>query len=60
MDPFQSLWNDKTQQFVWMDAKKVDGRYFHASCWEEVNGKKKGTNRAGTPILGKRKLAARS
>lgn len=51
------VWHDETDQFVWMDAKQVGGRIYHASCHAEafkdrvaVNGSAvKQESRGGTP-----------
>jgi pre-mRNA cleavage complex 2 protein Pcf11 len=37
MEQFKSVWHAKTQQPVWMDAIKVGDKYYHASCYSEVN-----------------------
>lgn len=45
-------WLDDAQEFVWMDAKMVGDRIYHASCYAEA------TKDRGTPeptVLGKRK-----
>jgi pre-mRNA cleavage complex 2 protein Pcf11 len=51
-------WLDDAQEFVWMDARKIGDRIYHASCYAEAT--KDGGNsqvKRGTPepILGKRK-----
>ncbi|KAA6409587.1 MAG: mRNA cleavage factor complex component Pcf11 [Lasallia pustulata] len=55
---FETVFNDEAQDFVWMDAIKIGGRVFHASCHAEM--KKDGGStplRTSTPdsVLGKRK-----
>ncbi|KAK3397216.1 hypothetical protein B0T20DRAFT_252128 [Sordaria brevicollis] len=35
---FEMKWLDEAQEWVWMDATKVGGRVYHASCHREVNG----------------------
>lgn len=55
---FETVFNDEAQDFVWMDAVKIGGRVFHASCHAEM--KKDGGStplRTLTPdsVLGKRK-----
>jgi len=52
-------WLDDAQEFVWMDARKVGYRIYHASCYAEAtkDGGRDGAKRA-TPepsVLGKRK-----
>jgi len=63
------MWLDEAQEFVWMDAKEVGGRIWHASCWVEARvdgGEKDGKNLAlgfgkakvtvdAESVLGKRK-----
>jgi len=54
-DKFVMKWLDEAQEFVWMDAKKIGNRIYHASCYlEELENAK---NKRGTPdpVLGKRK-----
>ena len=62
-EKFETVWNNDAQDFVWMDAIKVGGRVYHASCHSEVI-KEEGARtpvgaggRTGTPdsVLGKRK-----
>ena len=62
-EKFDTVWNDEAQDFVWMDAVKVGGRVYHASCHSEVR-REEGIRtpvgnggRTGTPdsVLGKRK-----
>lgn len=31
------VWHDETDEFVWMDAKQVGGRIYHASCHAEAS-----------------------
>lgn len=48
-------WHEETEEFVFMDAKQVGGRIFHASCHAEASkDKAAGTprSRAGTPDVG--------
>jgi pre-mRNA cleavage complex 2 protein Pcf11 len=69
MEPFKSVWHDKSNQPVWMDAVKVGSKYFHASCFEDLNrgkvvspsGRKGRGMGTGTPdpVLGKRKYEGR-
>ena len=62
-EKFDTVWNDEAQDFVWMDAVKVGGRVYHASCHSEVKREEGARTpvgsggRTGTPdsILGKRK-----
>ena len=53
-EKFEMKWLDEAQEFVWMDAKMIDQRIYHISCYEDVNkaGVKRGTPE---PVLGKRK-----
>ncbi|PQE22803.1 hypothetical protein CJF30_00008397 [Rutstroemia sp. NJR-2017a BBW] len=51
-EKFEMKWLDDAQEFVWMDAKMVGDRIYHASCYAEA------TKDRGTPeptVLGKRK-----
>lgn len=52
-------WLDEAQEFVWMDAKDVGGRIYHASCYAEATkdvGAAKIKELTPDPsILGKRK-----
>lgn len=44
------VWHDETEEFVWMDAKHVSGRIFHASCHAEASkDRAAGGSRGGTP-----------
>lgn len=48
-------WHEETEEFVFMDAKQIGGRIFHASCHAEASkDKAAGTprSRAGTPDVG--------
>jgi hypothetical protein len=49
-------WLDEAQEFVWMDAIKIGGRIYHASCHSEV----KRDGATPEPVLGKRKNEVRS
>lgn len=52
---FEAVWHEEAQEWVWMDAKRVGGRVYHATCHEEVAGAR---GRSATPevgVLGKRK-----
>lgn len=61
MESFRDTRHKETGQAVWMDVVKVGDRYYHATCWNDVN---KGgqdaaaAGRRGTPEprLGKRKF----
>ena len=35
-EPFSSVWDEGVQDFVWQDCIMVGGRYYHASCYREV------------------------
>lgn len=55
---FDPQWSVDANDFVWMDAVKVNGRIYHATCWEEINrGSGAERLRSATPdsVLGKRK-----
>lgn len=66
-EKFETVWHDEAQEWVWMDATKVGGRAFHASCHQEVTKGAAGAavfgggagerGRSATPesVLGKRK-----
>ncbi|KAI5796816.1 hypothetical protein FPQ18DRAFT_323440 [Pyronema domesticum] len=47
------VWHDETEEFVWMDAKQVGGRLFHASCHAEASKDRANgpapNSRGGTP-----------
>ncbi|KAF1997211.1 hypothetical protein P154DRAFT_296244 [Amniculicola lignicola CBS 123094] len=55
-EKFQATWNVEANDFVWMDAVKVNSKIYHATCWEEYS---KGASivQPSTPdsVLGKRK-----
>ncbi|KAL7274343.1 mRNA 3' end processing factor [Rhizina undulata] len=49
-EELQYLWHDETEEFVWMDAKQVGGRIYHASCHAEASKDKAGSrSRPTTP-----------
>lgn len=62
---FETVWHDEAQEWVWMDAVKIGGRIYHASCHAEaskdggnVNNGTSSSSRNRTPdpaLLGKRK-----
>lgn len=59
-EKFETEWHEDAQEWVWMDAVKVGGRVFHASCHDEVkraSGGDRGrsTTPDGAGVLGKRK-----
>jgi pre-mRNA cleavage complex 2 protein Pcf11 len=56
-EKFEMKWLDEAQEFVWMDAKKVGGRIYHASCYAEATKDVNTQIKRGTPepVLGKRK-----
>ncbi|KAK4146521.1 uncharacterized protein C8A04DRAFT_34975 [Dichotomopilus funicola] len=37
-EKFEMKWLDEAQEWVWMDAVRVGGRVFHASCYREAYG----------------------
>lgn len=45
---FETVWHDEAQEWVWMDARRVGGRVYHASCHEEVS-KASGAGGMGGP-----------
>ena len=51
---FEMKWLDEAQEWVWMDAVKMGGRVFHASCYKEASGDG-GARGTPEPVLGKRK-----
>jgi pre-mRNA cleavage complex 2 protein Pcf11 len=60
-EKFEVSRNEELQDFVWMDAVKIGGRVYHATCYADL--KKDGGNtpaRTATPdsVLGKRKAEA--
>ncbi|KAI9657024.1 MAG: hypothetical protein M1821_003190 [Bathelium mastoideum] len=61
-EEWSSVWKDEVQDWVWMDAIKVAGRVYHATCYEEVHrgvglGAQPMKRETSTPdsVLGKRK-----
>ncbi|RFU32663.1 hypothetical protein B7463_g3656, partial [Scytalidium lignicola] len=57
-EKFDTNWLADAQEWVWMDAKKVGDRIYHASCYAEVSkGGGSSQVKAATPepVLGKRK-----
>lgn len=56
-EKFEMKWLDEAQEFVWMDAKKVGERIYHASCFAEATKDVNTQAKRGTPelVLGKRK-----
>ncbi|KAI9711216.1 MAG: hypothetical protein M1820_002203 [Bogoriella megaspora] len=51
-EEWKSIWKDEVQDWVWMDAVKVGGRIFHATCHEEVSRGWVGGGGGGMGILG--------
>lgn len=57
-------WQDDLQEFVWLDAKEIGGRVYHASCHAEAfkdslaSQAKRGIT--PEPVLGKRKAEVSS
>ncbi|KAF2672145.1 hypothetical protein BT63DRAFT_422642 [Microthyrium microscopicum] len=49
MEKFVTVWHATAQQPVWMDAVLVGGKYYHASCYEEVHGGS-GSGGRGLPV----------
>lgn len=70
-EKFETVWHDEAQEWVWMDAVKIGGRIYHASCHAEasrdggsgnVNNGASSSSRNRTPdsaLLGKRKADVR-
>jgi pre-mRNA cleavage complex 2 protein Pcf11 len=52
-------WHIEANDFVWMDAVNVNGKIYHATCWDEYS-KGAGIPTPSTPdsVLGKRKADA--
>jgi len=56
-------WQDDLQEFVWLDAKEIGGRVYHASCHAEAfKDSLSSLAKRGTPepVLGKRKAEVSS
>jgi hypothetical protein len=62
-EKFETVWHDEAQEWVWMDAVKIKGRIYHASCHAEASKDGVSTPRL-TPdppaLLGKRKAEVSS
>jgi pre-mRNA cleavage complex 2 protein Pcf11 len=57
---FKPVWLEEEQEFVWLDAIKVGGKIYHASCYEDAaKDKKDGLRGTPEPVLGKRKNEVR-
>ncbi|KAF4629633.1 hypothetical protein G7Y89_g8510 [Cudoniella acicularis] len=56
-EKFEMKWLDEAQEFVWMDARKIGDRIYHASCYAEATKDSSNLAKRGTPepVLGKRK-----
>ncbi|KAI9815736.1 MAG: hypothetical protein M1827_002132 [Pycnora praestabilis] len=54
-EKFETVWHDEAQEWVWMDAVKVGGRIFHASCHAEASKDGGGMGKGAETVLGKRK-----
>ncbi|KAJ5738216.1 hypothetical protein N7493_001371 [Penicillium malachiteum] len=62
-EKFESTWSEEVQDWIWQDAVTVNGRVYHASCYDEVTKDGPAPRsftpqaRTGTPdsVLGKRK-----
>ena len=62
-EKFEMKWLDDAQEFVWMDAIKVGGRIYHASCYSEATkdeGNSQVKRDTPEPVLGKRKAEVSS
>jgi len=61
-EKFEMKWLDEAQEFVWMDARDVSGRVYHASCYAEatkdVGAAKTRELTPDSVVLGKRKAEA--
>lgn len=55
-EKFEPQWHVEANDFVFMDAVKVNNKIYHATCWEEYS-KGQGIATPSTPdsVLGKRK-----
>ena len=49
-EKFEIKWLNEAQEFVWMDARKVGNRIYHASCYAEVT-----KDVSSGTVLGKRR-----
>lgn len=56
-EKFETKWLYSVDEFVWMDARKIGNRIFHASCYAEATKDLSAILKKGTPepVLGKRK-----
>lgn len=56
-EKFEPKWLYNADEFVWMDARKVGDRIFHASCYAEATKDLSSILKKATPepVLGKRK-----
>jgi pre-mRNA cleavage complex 2 protein Pcf11 len=57
-EKFEMKWLDDAQEFVWIDAKKIGERIYHASCYSEATkdgGSSQVKRSTPEPVLGKRK-----
>ncbi|KAG9231019.1 hypothetical protein BJ875DRAFT_506952 [Amylocarpus encephaloides] len=56
-EKFETKWLYNADEFVWMDAKKIGDRIFHASCYAEATKDLSSLLKRNTPepVLGKRK-----
>ncbi|CCU82403.1 mRNA cleavage factor complex component Pcf11 [Blumeria hordei DH14] len=57
-EKFEMIWLDEAQEFVWMDAKVVGEKTYHASCYAEVSkniSSQVGLGNSEQTVLGKRK-----
>jgi pre-mRNA cleavage complex 2 protein Pcf11 len=73
MEHFKEKWHKETGQAVWMNVVKVGDKYYHLTCYNDVNkgadtggaSRRSGVGRSGDsarntpePLLGKRKFDA--
>lgn len=65
-EKFETVWHEEAQEWVWMDATRVGGRIYHASCHDEVSkasivpagfvlGQDRARSQTPESVLGKRK-----
>jgi pre-mRNA cleavage complex 2 protein Pcf11 len=57
-EKFEQSWNEELQDFVFIDAVKVGGRIYHASCYADYrkdDGNTPARNSTPDSVLGKRK-----
>jgi pre-mRNA cleavage complex 2 protein Pcf11 len=60
MENFRDTRHKETGQAVWMNVVRVGDKYYHLTCYNDVNKGDAAAARRGTPepLLGKRKFQA--